>query len=566
MSVEPGTITASSVFWWADQSAGWIYLLPPLENRRILCVDPTIEISWLLNHSCRAVTIACTSPEAATEAGRGRGELPLERVHWMSLDDLLEAAQYNRPDGTQFDGLVIHDPQARLLQTRGIAAVERILSAIPRLLTRDAFAYLGARRRYSLFRPHADSRAPAGTSPLLSHTILRRRLRDSGLSRMRSFPFLLDRSRIVEIVLGRYRATTNGETRRERIKELLLSERGAGLFAPAYGHVAVGPGTASTVLEEVVHAVAAAMNVAPERLRPVQCRLARGDKAIFAFEDTERRIEPTVAVVSEDPRVTRGRRTEAAILSRLALLPDPISRCVPRHIGEFAVGRYACFVMTMLPGVTLDAASDSLEPLQHQALKFLQILHQATAAPAVLDEAGFAQHFDSLLQDAVVRNPEQAAELSGLGAAVKQAIGGMTLPTVFTHGDFKIENVMYTRSDLRMTGVIDWEHAAERALPLIDPLYLLFYSRTLRGASWMDALGSIVVRQELDASEQNCVDEYLRSLGVPLSVFTPLAAVFLVHHIGRRVTLSLDADLHARLRTIIDGLTAKIRAEMPAAA
>lgn len=378
---------------------------------------------------------------------------------------------------------------------------------------------------------------------------------------MRRYPFLVDGSRIVEILLGGYRATTNGESRRERLKEYLLGGRGAQVFAPGYGHVARASATPSSVLEEVTRVVAGAIRVAPARLHAVHFRLARGDKAIIAFEDLARQAESAIAVVSEDPRVTRGRRIEAGILEHLARLPARVSRLVPRHLGEYTVGRYACFIMTMLPGVTLDADSGSLETLQRQAMDFLQALHLETSTAVALDEAGFAQHVDALLTDALQRNPEQSSELRILRGALKESIGGRTLPTVFTHGDFKIENVMYTRTDLRMTGVIDWEHAAERALPLIDPLYLLFYNRTLRGLPWMDALAAIVARPALDADERRCIDQYLQTLGVGAAMFTPLAGIFLIHHIGRRVTLTLDSDAHERLRRIIDDLATRIREE-----
>ena len=341
----------------------------------------------------------------------------------------------------------------------------------------------------------------------------------------------------------------------------LLSERGARILAPAYGYVAARPdATWSAVCDEVARVVASATGVPAARLRAVHCRLARGDKAIFAFEDRDGSGQPSIAVVSEDPRVTRGRRIEADILAQLARLPADISRRVPRHVGEYAVGRYACFVMTMLPGVTLDAATASLEPLTQQALDFLRALHLHTATPVRLDAERFQRYVGNLVADACARNRDEAAALIELRDALSAALGNRTLPVVFTHGDFKIENVMYTRADRRMTGVIDWEHASSQALPLIDPLYLLFYNRTLRGSPWMEVLAAVVDRQALDARELERVDGYLRALGVDTELFEPLAAVFLIHHIGRRVTLTLDADAHERLRRIIDGLAARLRA------
>jgi aminoglycoside phosphotransferase (APT) family kinase protein len=124
---------------------------------------------------------------------------------------------------------------------------------------------------------------------------------------------------------------------------------------------------------------------------------------------------------------------------------------------------------------------------------------------------------------------------------------------------------MYSRRTGRITGIIDWEHAVPAALPLIDALYLLFYNRILQGSPWIDVLGSIVDRAQLDERENRLIEDYLASIGMPASYFPALAAVFLAHHIGRRITLAPDAETIARLRRILSELGARISAPHPQA-
>ena len=72
MSIDRSTPSRRAAsFWWSPTRArAGSTSLPPLASMRVLCIDQP-ELSWLLNHGCGAVTIACTSSQAATEAGQG---------------------------------------------------------------------------------------------------------------------------------------------------------------------------------------------------------------------------------------------------------------------------------------------------------------------------------------------------------------------------------------------------------------------------------------------------------------------------------------------------------------
>lgn len=562
---ESTSLTTSAVFSWADQSAGWIYLLPPLGTRHVLCLDPPIEIAWLMSRICRWVTIAYTSHEAATYAGMGHAELKLERTTWVSLDRILEAAAVTTEASPRFDGLLIHDPQARVIHTQAMASIHRLAESLPTLLSRGAFVYLSMRRRWSLFRIPRDSTAPAGSRPLMSFGAVARSLRLGGFDLIRRWPMLLSGSRVIDIVDGGYRASTNGALWRERAKEFLLGPAGAQVFAPAYGWVATTFATPQSVLDDVSALVRRVVHAGDNAIRLTQYRLARGDKAILGFEILGASKSATIAVISEDPSVIRGRRIESGILDCISRLPEPLACMVPRNLGEFQVGHHTCFLITALPGVTLDTATDSLQSLTDQALDFLKAFHVQTAIPTRLDTSALDLHVGSVLRDAIVRNPDLAGSLGRLSGILLAALQEHTLPTVFTHGDYKIENVMYSRETGRITGVIDWEHASPAALPLIDALYLLFYNRILKGAAWLDVLGSIVDRALLDERENDLIDDYLASIRMPVSFFPALAAVFLAHHIGRRITLAPDAEVSKRLRWILDELGARISASIPQA-
>ncbi len=540
-------LTASAVFWWADQSAGWIYLLPPLVDLHVLCVDPLPEITWLMHHSSRRVTVVCTSEARADEAGRLNAGSS-DRIEWLSLDELLDKCAGST---RRFDGLVMHDPQARVAHSSGLDAVRRLIDVLPDLLTEESFVYLGMKRRLSPFDSPRDPRAPRGTRPLWSHRRIVESVRSAGFASIRRVPYLLDRSRVVDVLAAPYRATTNAHSWRERLKEGILGPVGAPLLAPAIGYVGTKGLPSPSVVDEVRALVSGILEARAGDLDLTQFRLARGDKAILAFEHRASDERGAIAVVTEDPSVLRGRRAEARILGRLAGLSARIQNRVPRHFGEHSLGRYRCFVISAFEGVTLDADSTRLPSLTEQAMEFLNELQAETCVATVLDEAAMSVHVTSIFEDAVARNPSVATALQTLHLLVRQRLAGRRLPLVFTHGDFKVENVMYRLADGRITGVIDWEHASPASLPLVDPLYLFLYNRTLRGMSWLDALDGVLDPSSLAPMEHALLTRHLQVLQLQLADYWPLAALFVAHHVGRRVSLDQDTATYLRLGEIL---------------
>lgn len=540
-------LTASAVFWWADQSAGWLYLLPPLASSHVLCIDPLPEITWLMHHSCRRVTVAYTSDGRADEAGRREATLA-DRLEWTPLEELIDG---RRRSAHGFDGLVVHDPQARVVHSSGLHELRRLVNALPDLLNVNSFVYLGVKRRLSPFDSPRDPRAPPDTYPLLSHRAIVKQIRSKGFDSIHRVPYLLDRSRVVDVLAAPYRATTNAHSWRERLKARILGPAGAALLAPATGYVCTRGAAPPSIVDQVRKLVGAILDSGHASLLITQFRLARGDKAIIAFEHPARSKMGAIAVVTEDPSVLRGRREEARILARLANLSARVRNFVPRHFGEHQVGRYTCFVMSAFEGVTLDADSGLLASLTEQAMAFLNDLQAETSLPAELDEALIATHVTSVFEDAIARNAPVAEDLRTLHSQVSRRLLGRRLPLVFTHGDFKIENVMYRLSDGLVTGVIDWEHASPASLPLIDPLYLFLYNRTLRGVPWLDALDGVMDFASLVAQERALLNRHLEVLELRHDDHWPLAALFVAHHIGRRVSLDPDAATYRKLGEVL---------------
>lgn len=538
-------LTASAVFWWANQSAGWIYLLPQLSDRHVLCVDPLPEITWLMHHLCRCITVAHSNETRAEEAGR-RHFSATDRIEWIPIESLIDD---RRRAGRRFDGLVIHDPQARVVHSKSRDSIRSLIWSFDGVLKTGAFIYLGVKRRFSPFDSPQDARAPRDSHPLWTHRQIVGRIRSAGFGYIQQAPYLVDGSRVVEVLAAPYTATTNAHLWRERVKEAILGPLGGRLLAPATGFVCARDNTLSSVVDDARALLGRVLGRDAAGLRLMQFRLARGDKAILAFSSS---AVGAIAVISEDPRVLVGRRAEAQILAQLACLSEPVRELIPRHLGEHRLGRYTCFVLSALEGVTLDAASNRLRSLTEQAMEFLNILQLETSAISTLDEVGLGTHVAPIFDAASVRNPLIAGILGSLHSQVRLRLLRRDLPLVFTHGDYKIENIMYRLEDGIITGIIDWEHANPAALPLVDPLYLFLYNRTLHGEDWLDALEAVMDLSSLDDSERSLVSRHMESLRVPEEDYWSLAALFAAHHIGKRVSLDQDIETYKRLGALFE--------------
>lgn len=548
------------------QVAGWQILLPPLAGRQVLCVDSQGWLSAVLAVHCPRLAVASPAASAAQVARRlallGLGHVPVHGVQALevgaseispqALDTL--ARSLHGP----YDGLVVAHPGVLAAPTAGgnlPRQTATLLAALARSVLNDGgFMYLECGNRWAVRSagnqpdPHV---AQAIARPTLSARTLRRALRRAGMAEVRTHPYLLSRDRLEEVLPAHgYVATKNRELRRERLKELLFGRRGAPWFAHAYGLVAFKqapqPSVQDLILERLHRAAPGA--AAPVQLRPTKVMVFHSMKVILVLEQHPRQHprppeDPGhdeggyVVVISTDEIVTRRREQEAQVLAALASLPPAMALRVPRLVDRFHVDGHECFVLSRLPGLTLEADVPPLGPVTASAVEFLVGLSLHAATPLPLDRPLFDEVFGSIFTAAAQGVPALQAEFAQLRQCLAPRLLGRMLPIGWSHGDFKVENVTYDPATLRVAGVLDWEHASPRGLSYIDLLYLLLYNRVIRQADWMDAFRALVLDRRLTPEETRLEQRFLSGTGTAADLVPALAAMFLVHHVGVRLGL-----------------------------
>jgi aminoglycoside phosphotransferase (APT) family kinase protein len=69
--------------------------------------------------------------------------------------------------------------------------------------------------------------------------------------------------------------------------------------------------------------------------------------------------------------------------------------------------------------------------------------------------------------------------LSRVAAEVRVSLVGRRLSASWIHGDFWLGNLLVAGEDGPATGIVDWDSAGHRELPVVDLFHLLAYTRTL---------------------------------------------------------------------------------------
>lgn len=194
-------------------------------------------------------------------------------------------------------------------------------------------------------------------------------------------------------------------------------------------------------------------------------------------------------------------RRQAEVLADLRQNPRlrGLHRLMPRCVEQGEVdGRYYC-VEEALPGVPAHAVMQrrsSREVLLSAAIRVIGELHARTREEIRLDDTTVHAWVHAPLL-------ELAASSAGMRRAgvyidgirqlrdeLDRALVGRAVRLSWIHGDFWPGNLLTTRQGTDVTGVVDWDGASARQLPLHDLLHLHVLSRRLASG---EELGDVVV-------------------------------------------------------------------------
>lgn len=240
---------------------------------------------------------------------------------------------------------------------------------------------------------------------------------------------------------------------------------------------------------------------------------------------------------------------------------------VPRFLGEGILDGQRYYCEKRIRGAAIDLPINKIDVPTKAAVDFITEFHKMTVRDIVIDDGNFkrlfGRGFGRLLP---CLNVEYKAKLLRIQEDAKRSMAGKTFKTVWHHGDYKIENILFDTRRWSIVGVIDWDLSRKNGIPLLDIFYLLAYNEyTLTRRGVMDVFRRRFLSAEFSCHEKAMIARYMDSLGLSDDFIEPMLVMFFLHHVTARFGQELNGiksqankGFLADIESVIDTLCGKL--------
>lgn len=340
-------------------------------------------------------------------------------------------------------------------------------------------------------------------------------LSDAGFKRQNVYPLLPRGRNMFEIVFS-----AGNEIMSSGLKGRLLRSRLAYSFLPAYAVVA---GKKKAAGNSFIEALINSAGIS----RPYKCIMGH----------------PNMLVIIAKDRIVRlpfdrlsGVRCRVNNMALKTLRNTVFAGYAPRYLGGGNFFGQGYFCEERLFGTAVDEPLPQIESLSRKAVRLITELHKETRRNITITEKAYLRLFGREFQRLKPRlNEAYGLKLRQVEERLKKQLLGKEFCTVLSHGDYKIENVLFDEKTWEINGVIDWDLSRKNSLPLLDVLYLLLYKDSLINKK---SIGRIlrerVIKMNFTEFENSQIRGYASELEIAEELLRSLVRMFWVNHISQR--------------------------------
>jgi hypothetical protein len=532
---------------WSYDQDGWRHMLPPLPaSASVLCLDARFgNTAAAFAEAGLSVTVIHPCRYTAQIIRHQLASMNFPDVEVIHVSP--ESVKLPFPAG-RFDAFICHDVVATLLANPTTASSPfarlsaSLFGEVFRILKSGGFAHFGAKNPHGYARLLKRLRCPLGTlsgaSRLASLHRLKRQARRAGFRDFRAYPFMVENDRVFEVIPpSGYSSNKNSLAVSERLKQIILGKTGARYLAPAYGLVCAKDCALAPPLQDFMQGLAAQkiLSRVSDNGPGFKRYLSLPGKAIVTLEETANSTENIIVVIPKVTRVLTWRRKEIGIVNELRALSPFLAARLPRLYTECSVGGVPCFAISEIPGMTVDRGGRYLERLTQNAVDFLIRFNQITAREIVIDDGAFEKLFRAVAGQVTATYPDTRPVMERIETHLRRVVHGRNMVTVWLHGDYKLENLIFDKNTLEINGIIDWEHSRQNNLPWLDLMYLLLYNRIVsEGRDFFDVYRDVILPENHTDHEKSLIAAYAGAIPVTPDMKTVLTCLFFLHHIGFR--------------------------------
>ena len=264
------------------------------------------------------------------------------------------------------------------------------------------------------------------------------------------------------------------------------------------------------------------------------------DKPVAFVGPAEERPQAVVKL-APTPGTARALAKETSVLTRLGSdrRLEPIRPLLPKIIAVGALDGVPYRVETALHGVLaakeISSRPSSASLLDRLARPIIE-LHQRSAVELEVGEFELRRWVDEPLAvlDALLHRTGSASAwqldaLDALGGSVRGALAGSSVRASWTHGDYGPGNVLLDPESGEVSGIVDWESAAEVDLPALDLVQLILATRVLELRREYGQVVTRALNGEWEQPEAALVDRSRELMGGDVSVHELVLLAWLRH-------------------------------------
>ncbi len=526
---------------------GWHYILPELPaSASVLCLDARYGTTAAV-FAERGFSVTVIHPCSVTV------RIIQHRLASLNISNV--TVTHVPPGATSlpfkdasFDAFVHHDVAGTLLTNHAAATspfatlTETLLNEAHRLLKPGGFAYFGTKNRHGYTewqnRMHRRStQKPVAFFPTPTH-LAKRLIRRAGFHDPVVHPYLVEHDHVSEIIPpSGYRSVKNSFSAGEKFKQIVLGKLGSRLLAPAYGLICTKDRQRAAQIQAFADDLAArGILVRADVGQPCFRRyFALPGKVFVTLGKAVGGNENIIIVIPKSPHVQAWRRKEIAIVNEVRALSPFLAAKLPRLYMESSCHGEIYFALSEIPGITIDRQVPHLERLTHNAVEFLICFNQITARTTTISHEVYPGLIGNMTKQVAETYPETRENMERIDRYLRVAVIDKSIASVWLHGDYKLENLIFDRSTLEIAGIIDWEHSRKDSLPWLDLLYLITYNRIMtEDRNFFDVYRDVILGEKLSEREIRLIHAYTKAMPVSAHMKTVLTALFFMHHIGSR--------------------------------
>lgn len=239
-----------------------------------------------------------------------------------------------------------------------------------------------------------------------------------------------------------------------------------------------------------------------------------------------------------------------------------IASYAPKALGAGKFGKWPYYSESRLAGVAIDLPVSRMDEMVAKAADFITKFHKETARGIVINEINFKRLFGrDFARLMPYLNDEYRAKLARIEEMLKRQLMGKPFKTVWFHGDYKIENVLFDTNNWKIKGIIDWDLSRIQGLPLLDIFYLLIYGDyTMSKENVTNIFQSRLLDMNLSDKEIEFINSYLQIMGLSKAFLKPILIMFWINHVSQRYRQQLIDRVtydYTHLDLVIDAIILK---------